>query len=142
MSREIKFRAWDTRTKRMFPYNFVLFGEVTCFNMIEEWLSDPEQVVEGIDPMLRINDVEIMQFTGMRDSEGREIYEGDVVVRRDERAVIEFLDGAFQFKWFDDVPTVNGITHTYMGGIWTNDWQILGNIHEHPHLLNNEQEEK
>lgn len=75
------------------------------------------------------------QFTGLRDKNGKDIYEGDVL-RFDEENVknevagvvgaVEFERGAFRVECFEDYKTV----------LDTGDCcEIIGNIHENPELL-------
>ena len=127
MSREIKFRAWD--------------------NIAGSWYGDSSWDIEEINECSlgfecstdHKPDVIWCQFTGLRDSEGREIYEGDIAVNeRGEKGVIEFSCGAFGMRYvppfdWDPMEPVDGMLDMC---------RVLGNIHEHPHLLNNEQEEK
>lgn len=62
MTREIKFRAWDG--ERMRP--------VTLWGFSEEFVMTPRGS-SGIE------DYKIMQYTGLNDKNGKEIYEGDIV---------------------------------------------------------------
>ena len=132
MSREIKFRAWDVTDQVMIPADRLKFDSI-------EPLVDQFKCHAWM---------KFMQFTGLRDSEGREIYEGDILKMNggadDIYGVVGFEFGCYVFeapwikkgkyypelKMYTDVP--DEIVNVF----------VAGNIHEHPHLLNNEQEEK
>lgn len=125
MTREIKFRAWDKDKKQwLFGYElpnlggFSLFGEVM---MLGEWSSIP---------LDKLNDIEVMQFTGLLDKNGKEMYEGDIV-RTDDHEIAKI-------EW--DAPEFVAM-YRGLGGYWNalslpNNTEIIGNIYEHPNLLN------
>ncbi len=129
--RDIKFRCWDKRQKKMFPAwigrDGVEFGS-------QGWASN-----------ILKDDYEFMQFTGLRDRHGKEIYEGDIVkgpqrngfARKDLR---EKLFNA-QVYWNEDEA---GFRRSTIGDFWTGDYrwaphwnevEVIGNIFENGDLL-------
>jgi len=129
--REIKFRAWDTVTKKFFwpwPEGFSLFGEVTCFDAMGQQLSE-----QGRDSILGLNDLEIEQFTGLHDKYSREIYEGDIV---------RFIDGengevVNREVYFDDELLEFGLKQSFnlFHAQFGSELEWVGTIHETPELL-------
>ncbi len=117
--REIKFRVWDGGLNAMSePFN--LDNDLDC---VVGWLGN----------------CELMQFTGLKDSKGTEIYEGDII-----KFKVDFPEQEFD----------NGIVRWADGGYWTSQTEnyleellseelndlkgseVIGNIHQNPELLN------
>ncbi len=112
--REIKFRVFDKVTKQYIkdlsnfwidPHNFKTYMEIHPE-------LDGETVFEDTDFIFE-------QYTGLKDTEGKEIYEGDLLSRGEEyRDVeVEFRSGCF---WCGLLPLYQEVRHL----------KVVGNIHE------------
>ena len=108
--REIKFRAWNKRRNEM--VRFDLFNP-----LVRNWWEHVKETT--------------MQYTGLKDCKGKEIYEGDIVEVR--------IDGMgtghkHPVVWDNDDATYK-FGHAMLGG---SDVEIIGNIYENKELLESE----
>lgn len=114
MSREIKFRAWDKKSKRM--VNDLGFALVY------------EKLKRAIG-MFNWDDIVPMQYTGLKDRNGREIWEGDIMRWNDYCVKVIWGNSRWEFE------AANGdhMVESFSG--FADEYEVIGNIYEHPHLL-------
>ena len=123
MSREIKFRAWHIPLGPKWPMQEMVHGKASSILALAE-MSPDEYIVE--------------QYTGLKDANGKEIYEGDIVhgygqePDRDDDYIGSSVTDVVNFKY---------------GAFWIGDsWykvmvmtppiiEVIGNVHENPELL-------
>ncbi|WP_354680611.1 YopX family protein [Macrococcoides caseolyticum] len=121
-----KFRAWDKEHDEMLYPDDVdkIYFEITVDGIVT---YDMRYILpyDDIPPYL---DTVIMQSTGLYDANGKEIFEGDVVKYWENIGYIEFYQGSWVINWND-----GSLFDLYDN---ENNLEIIGNIHEHPELLN------
>lgn len=123
-----KFRAWDKGTKLMNDVTVIDFeNEEVYYN---HWRY-------GHSEAISFKDVELLQSTGVKDKNDVEIFEGDIVVFNDESddkyIVCKFLS-CFGIR-FSDVGFV-AFSTMFDGSVSAEDvFTVIGNIYEHPYLL-------
>ena len=112
MKREIKFRTWD--------------GEAF------DWWD----LCEIANRYFQFDcSAEVMQYTGLKDKNGKEIYEGDIVTMVNSDHYMKGL--LFKVHWLSNsfwMSDINGESETWSPSFF--EWKVIGNIYENPELLN------
>lgn len=122
--REIKFRAWDSVQEVMLPVENIDFrNDLITLNEDDNSLTDTFEMIT------------LMQYTGMKDKNGKEIYEGDIVGHLNMRAEIIFENGSFEFKWLDKITKKVRRYNEPMFKNTSITFEVIGNIYENKELL-------
>ncbi len=126
--REIKFRAWYEDGEKMYEVDYINW----CWEEHTIGLMDIEKRIELETDIktssynnllhLDISDVELMQYTGLKDKNGREIYEGDYFFQDTTKNVIVFDQAGFACH------DKNGHFNGYLFS--KKNIEIIGNIFE------------
>ena len=141
MSREIKFRVWDKTSDSMLYQDDFERVELDTKNkmvtLIAEEESDKSHYVLDYEDSI---EAEILQYTGLKDKNGKEIYEGDILGRHEYWPIrIEYDKGCFMVRDLDKVRYNNLILNVPICNFESiNDWKVIGNIYENPELLEGE----
>lgn len=120
-----KFRAWLREDKSM--------NNVECMNF------DFEHVfLSGWRESFNIKDIDLMQSTGLKDKNGVEIFEGDIVLENGMEQVISLGEQRYEENFGDVVYYIGFNIFTKWGysSIDPKEHVVIGNIYENPELLN------
>ena len=89
---------------------------------------------------IMMNDEEepiLMQFTGLKDKNGKEIYEGDIVKNKSELYKVKFACGAFGVINIENDMDASPFCSGGKWEKWLKEIEVIGNIYENPELLTN-----
>ncbi|WP_270224481.1 YopX family protein [Lactiplantibacillus pentosus] len=118
----IKFRAWDKVQKvMMVPRDMQTDSDGNIF-YVEARSLDGEYDEGDLDVF------ELEQFTGLKDVNGKDIYEGDILENRKYRSIVKFASGKFLADVVGTISRFDLIGETHGS-------KVIGNVHENLELL-------
>ena len=118
--RAIKFRAQDIASNKW------LYGDIRHHE------KDVCIFEQGGNKGEQVKPETVGQFTSLKDKNGREIYEGDILKAGDEKTLLEvrFVRGVFAFLWNGDLDD------EFPCNAPTEEWaEVIGNIHDNPKMI-------
>lgn len=131
--REIKFRAWDTEAKRMVVVDILIFLADGTFHVL---VGDPDSTDKKLESIYHPI---VMQFTGLLDKEGKEIYESDIVkcYPSDMVGLVVWCKelGLFELKVDVDGEDGSVTIYSHQENGRNTRREIVGNLYQTPELL-------
>ena len=120
-----KFRAWLKKEQKM-------DNEIDHIS----WLEDELYCIgDGITYMVLAEDLVLMQSTGLKDKNGKEIFEGDIVDYKGRKAIIKWHGSyaSFIYRFVDELNKRSEEWYPlYLAYL---KCEVIGNIYENPELL-------
>ena len=120
MNREFEFRAWLTKYNKMV--------KIYSWNIWQEYFMCREYNSE-----FYLEETPIMQYTGLKDMKGKEIYEGDILFESfsEKYFKVVFENGSFKAEFEGDFEE-----HSFdLIDVVAQGCEVVGNIYENPELL-------
>ena len=117
--REIKFRAWDKINKEMFNVESINFQERRVYRDVVSYRD--------------FNDIELIQYTGLKDKNEKEIYEGDILSNgnNEKPYKVIFENGSYRAEFEGDFEEYS----LDLIDVVAQGCEVVGNIYENPELL-------
>ena len=131
-SREIKFRVWDKK-------NAIMAQVCSIHNFNYPDNSEYKYIATGGKGLIQWEDAILMQYTGLKDKNGKEIYEGDIV-----RYLHKYKPDPIyaEVRWFNQHAnfalyenTSRNIYDHESDWMILKDIEVIGNIYQNPELL-------
>ena len=126
------FRAYDSGSlSRMYQPDEVMVGDGNI------WIIDEDSVA---GEWIVNNDIHLMQSTGLKDKNGKEIFEGDIVDYKGREAVVKWHGSyaSFIYRFVDGLQErVSEWDPLFLACY---NFEVIGNIYENPELLEVEDE--
>lgn len=118
--REIKFRAWDKENEKMM--------KVSSLSLKNKEIAVRENRTYHF---FRMQNLELMQYTGLKDKNGKEIYEGDIVVlnniENDNMCIVRYEHSSYRLEGWSLREDLSNVEDRFL--------EVVGNIYESKNLL-------
>ena len=134
--RQIKFRGKSLKNKKWVYGD--LMRNICATRIVRYKETDTESVQRADWDYIEVDDSTVGQFTGLTDCNGKEIYEGDILVYGGQhKHVVEFKHGMFGYTlmdgWFLGYGSNPNFTFNPLDK--SKEHEVIGNIHDNPELL-------
>ena len=126
--REIKFRAWLKHRKEIVDVEGIYFMNKVVHYIYNDYKNNEQEIIADF-----FENIELMEYTGLKDKNDKEIYEGDILSDgNDEKPYkIIFENGSFRAEFEGDFEE-----HSFdLIDVVAQGCEVVGNIYENPELL-------
>ena len=119
-----KFRAWDK-----------LNNEMSVVEQINFYRGEFESIGYGVSSLRGADEIKLMQSTGLKDKNGKEIFEGDIVDYKGRKAVIKWHGSyaSFIYRFIDELQKRVSEWHPLFLAYY--HFEVVGNIYENKEYL-------
>lgn len=155
MNRKIKFRVWDKYKKQMYPISSIDYDifsqEIRIIAVGHKNGMCTSYNKNHNSEKCDITALELMQYTGLHDKNGKELYEGDIVKitekeKISKHKVISMKPIIADIEWSEEYLTYTLITTSVKDAFESltdyldeYDIEVIGNIYDNPELLGGEE---
>ncbi len=128
--REMKFRAFLKSNQVMY--------DVLTLDIIDKkaLIENAEKQLKGY---VKLQEIELMQYTGLKDNIGKEIYEGDIISFGDNKAVVFYEHAKFKakYRYYNNCYCYDALSDV----LYFKKVEVIGNIYENKELIDEVQDD-